>query len=103
MGFSLGVEEITRYKQSMVENESVTDFCPVLPGAFMQLSADNIDHNVRTIDGKGTFHDMGLICRTTGVNQNVSMTRSHREKRQTLKLAEDVINSKGTPVSSYYP
>ena len=66
----------------------------------MQLYADNID---RTIDGKGTFHDMGLVCCTTGGNQNSSMTRSHWIKCQTLKLANVVIKSKGIPVSSYYP
>ena len=65
----------------------------------MQLYADNID---RTIDGKGTFHDMGFVCCTTGGNQNSSMTRSHKIKRQTQKLAEDVIKSKGIPASSYY-
>lgn len=104
LGFCLGVEEVTRYKQSVVENESVTDFLStVLPGAFTQWSADNVDHNVRTIDGKGTFHGMGLVCCSTGRNQNLSKIRSHRIKRQALKLAGDVTKAKGIPVFSYYP
>lgn len=24
--------------------------------------ADNVDHNLCTLDGKGTFHGMGMIC-----------------------------------------
>lgn len=27
--------------------------------------ADNVDHNIRTIDGHGTFHGMGIIAAVT--------------------------------------
>ena len=33
----------------------------LLDGKFTQRIGDNIDHNVRTIDGKKTFHGMGII------------------------------------------
>ncbi len=29
--------------------------------ATLLFAADNVDHNVLTIDGKGTFHGMGMI------------------------------------------
>ena len=29
------------------------------------FAADNVDVDIRTIDGKGTFHGMGIICTTT--------------------------------------
>ena len=32
---------------------------------FMQYVADNVDHNVRTLDGRGTFHGMGIISVST--------------------------------------
>lgn len=32
---------------------------------FVQFSADNVDHNLRTLDGKGTFHGMGMIAVVT--------------------------------------
>jgi len=32
---------------------------------FMQYSADNVDHNTRTLDGTGTFHGMGIIATIT--------------------------------------
>ena len=28
---------------------------------FKQWSADNVDHNLRTLTGKGTFHGMGIV------------------------------------------
>jgi len=32
------------------------------PARFTQWVADNIDHNVATLDGLGTFHGMGIIA-----------------------------------------
>jgi len=29
---------------------------------FVQYIADNVDHNVRTIDGRNTFHGMGIMA-----------------------------------------
>ena len=34
-------------------------------GSFLQYSADNVDHNVCSIDGYATFHGMGIISMTT--------------------------------------
>lgn len=40
--------------------------------------ADNIDHDTRTIDGKGTFHDMGMIDAFTPGDKSVkSIIRSN--------------------------
>ena len=35
------------------------------PGHFVQYSADNVDNNLRTLDGTGTFHGMGIIAAIT--------------------------------------
>ena len=37
--------------------------------AFPQPMADNVDHNVRTLNGYNTFHSMGLIAVTTPVTE----------------------------------
>ena len=37
----------------------------VSPGSCLQYSADNVDHNVRSKDGTGTFHAMGIIAMVT--------------------------------------
>ena len=33
--------------------------------SFVQLSADNVDQYLVTLDGKGTFHSMGIIASVT--------------------------------------
>ena len=62
LGFCMSYD--VRYKQSVLQ------FSPgcvdkELPDhderPFMQYVADNVDHNVRTLDGRGTFHGMGII------------------------------------------
>ena len=66
LGFSLSTDEVVRYKQSVVVNESPNDSLNLLQGAFGQWSAGNVDHNVRLLDGQGTLHAMGIIVFTTG-------------------------------------
>ena len=36
-----------------------------LPGAFTQWIADNVDHNLATLDRQGTFQGMGIIAIST--------------------------------------
>ena len=61
LDFSISYDEVNRYKQSEIENNNIIDMQKDLPeDAFVQYSADNVDHNTCTIDGKGTFHGMGL-------------------------------------------
>ena len=38
---------------------------PNLIAQFVQYVADNIDHNIRTLDGNYTFHGMGMIAAIT--------------------------------------
>ena len=33
-----------------------------LSSDYKQWLADNVDHNVATLTGKGTFHGMGIFC-----------------------------------------
>jgi len=35
---------------------------PKYPEFFTQWSGNNVDHNVITLDGHGTFHDMGMLA-----------------------------------------
>ena len=38
---------------------------PINTNSLVQYMADNVDHNVRTLDGEGTFHGMGIIATIT--------------------------------------
>ena len=50
------------------------------PGQFVQYVADNVDHDIRTLDGCGTLHGMGIIAAftpksdVTSVMQRVSVS-----------------------------
>ena len=48
------------------------------PQNFLQYAADNVDHNIRTLDGKTTFHGMGIIASfTPGINVEARIRRTH--------------------------
>ena len=51
---------------------------------FAQWSADNVDHNIITLTGKGTFHCMGIIS----MSDNSSSTKTIKRLKYTLKSSE---------------
>ena len=61
-GFSFTPDVVVCYKQLAVVNESLNDLLNSLQGSFGQWSADHIDPNVRTLDGKGTLHADWNYC-----------------------------------------
>ena len=64
IGFSESYSEVICFKQKVVRTDEI--------GAILQSSAeednfttfvaDNVDHNVATLDDRGTFHGMGVIA-----------------------------------------
>ena len=59
-------DKVMKYKQSVIQKESLENIiAQYIPGTFTQWVADNIDHNVATLDGQGTFHGMGIIAVST--------------------------------------
>ena len=42
-----------------------TDIPNLTTQQFVQYAADNVDHNICTLDGHGTFHGMGMIAAVT--------------------------------------
>ena len=66
LGLCVSYDEVLRYKQSIMMSHTSGHVTGVpYPTAFTQWVADNVDHNVRTLDGLGTFHGMGIISGTT--------------------------------------
>jgi hypothetical protein len=70
LGFCLSYDETVRYKQSvmMVQNPEKPQQ-DAFPSAFTQWVGDNVDHNIRTLDGLGTFHGMGVIAVSTAATR----------------------------------
>jgi hypothetical protein len=62
LGFCISYDELTRFKQYVVHNScAIPIHGSSAEPTFAQFVADNVDHNVRTLDGMGTLHAMGLI------------------------------------------
>lgn len=63
LGFSSSYSEVQRFEMNAAatrSNESMKD-----NQSFIQFIADNVDHNIRSLDGYGTFHGMGIIAANT--------------------------------------
>lgn len=63
-GFSCSYSEVQKFERSAAANHG-NELPPLYPGQRLQHVADNADHNIRTIDGHGTFHGMGIIAVVT--------------------------------------
>ena len=61
LGFYESYDELLKFKQTVVTNESIDELLQNDEG-FATFIADNIDHNIATLDGRGTFHGMGVIA-----------------------------------------
>lgn len=62
-GFCCSYKEVQRFEQNAAADQG-TDI-PSFTSEFVQYAADNVDHNIRTLDGNDTFHGMGIIAAVT--------------------------------------
>lgn len=93
-GFSSSYSEVMKY----LRNASLTSSLDtnIIENQFVQFAADNVDHNVRTIDGLNTFHGMGMI----GIfSPEIKQTRV--VPRNNVSVA-DVTNNNQVPIIPYY-
>lgn len=76
LGFSSSYTEVQRFEVSAAAWQG--NSIPALAqGQFAQFVADNVDHNIRTLDGHNTFHGMGIIeCITPGTSNSVTVPRT---------------------------
>jgi len=99
LGFCSSYDEITRFKQSVVQCEDdMSLLCS--PDSFTQF-ADNVDHNICTIDGFDTFHGMGIISMTTPFASSVWHFGEVPVRRLPRATAADVVRNKGVPLLPY--
>ena len=55
---------MTKFEHSAAVTQSI-DIPNHTPANFIQFLAENVDHNIQTIDGNSTFHGMGMIPMVT--------------------------------------
>ena len=65
LGFSLSYNEVKLYEMCAAKEQG-TELVGINPQtSFIQFAADNVDHQINTLDGTGTFHGMGIIGAAT--------------------------------------
>ncbi len=63
LGFSISYDEVVRYKQSVIQSETLENLLSeYFPGTFTQWVGDNVDHNVLSLDGQGSFRYGNYSC-----------------------------------------
>ena len=63
-GFCSSYSEVQKFERSAAYHQR-TEIKGINNDSFIQHIADNVDHNIRTIDGLNTFHGMGIIAAVT--------------------------------------
>ena len=100
LGFCSSYIGVTRFKQSVMVMEDATHTGVVLPSeTFSQNIADNVDQNLCTLDGKNTFHGMGIIQVST--NNNGLLHEEKALKRIDLQRVASVSKNKGITIEQY--
>ena len=97
LGFSVSNQEVRKFKQSALEDPDIMNNVPT--NAFVQWSADNVDHNIGTIDGKNTFHGMGMIA---AVTPNLLPPGKIVRKKQQATDLKTIASQKAVPIKEYY-
>ena len=72
LGMSVSYDEITRFKQSVIQANETGFNIRQYPSTFTQWVADNVDHNTITLDGLNTFHGMGIIAASTPLSRSAA-------------------------------
>ena len=77
LGLSISSDEVKLFKQSAAVSDSME---ATETEHFASWVGDNVDHNIRTLTGKGTFHDMGIISNFKAI--------SRRQHKSIINLAD---------------
>lgn len=97
LGFCCSYAEVRKYKYcATISNNHVESDLPVSRNLVTKYVADNVDHNLCTIDGKGTFHGMGMIS-----IDSTSDNRSEKRISRVKVTVEDVKKVGSVEINQY--
>ena len=102
LGLCVSYSEVNRFKQSVVSPQNIYD--PEVnkhPETFTQFVADNVDHNLATLDGSGSFHGMGIIAVSTSHPGYRIFLRNRNVPREKYIKSNALVLNKGVPIKSY--
>ena len=104
LGFGVGLDEVTRYKQAVISNnDNDTAVSKDSGQLFLQFMVDNVDHNPCTLDGKGALHAMGSCAVATAMNGTFAQVELPKLRRQMKRKVTDVVKNKGIAIYNFIP
>ena len=103
LGFSVLYNEVNRFRQAVVQSESIEQLLPeTFPASFSKWMAVNMDHNLASIDGGGSFRGMGVMVTSTPTkNSTVRVACQNAIKRIKTVRSKELIANKGIPIKFY--
>lgn len=87
-----------RTDEEVVEDDITDENICVVP--FTQYVADNLDHNIRTLDGTGTFHRLGIISATVYPAGSFDHDGSRIRRCVAMKVT-DAIQDRCVPIVTF--
>lgn len=90
-GFCCSYSEVQKFLRSA--SVTTQDIAPPSEIQLVQFAADNVDYNIKTLDGLGTFHGMGMIAAITP-GQEISRVVPRR-----LVTPDEIINQGRVQIS----
>jgi hypothetical protein len=90
LGFCSPYSEVLNFERNAAFSmlPELHQICENAEGQIL-MAADNVDHNLRTIDGHNTFHGMGMILGLTG--DKFCCRKIPRMKRNATELVAEYI------------
>ena len=98
LGYSISYDEVTRFKQNSIVLANFEYVLPKYPGSVTQLVADNVDPNICSLDGKNTFHGMGVIAVSTPFKQPQHTFQNSQIQRNKIMKVGIATANKGIPI-----
>ena len=106
-GFATSHGEVNRFKQGDVVNEDVTNLMQssLGPDGFLTFAAENVDHNIDTLDGHGTFHGISVIAimmnKHTFNNHKIDTIIDNIDKIDNYIKCSERVKNKGISITTY--
>ena len=62
LGFCSSYNDVQTFERNSAISGASTVVGEVNDGSMLMFMVDNVDHNICTLDGKNSFHGMGMIA-----------------------------------------
>ena len=101
LGFAVSYSEFKRFKQACVIILSIDEQIQRLSSntSFTQFIGDNVDHNIVTIDGKGSFHGMGIIASIVSSRDHIIEEIKIKRPQSSVKANEIISKASSVPIT----